>query len=152
MSWIERLDTVEQRLVALASRDLAGLTAPDEPSGEQWDAGQVWAHLAEFGDYWLDELDRVLAADAVVDFGRVKTDAGRVAAIERDRHRPIPELVTRVRAGMALLRGRLQAMTDDDWRKVGHHSTLGDMDIDAQMQHFHVGHYEEHADQLESLV
>jgi hypothetical protein len=23
--------------------------------------------------------------------------------------------------------------------------------VDDQMQHFHVGHYEEHADQLESL-
>jgi hypothetical protein len=26
------------------------------------------------------------------------------------------------------------------------------MDLDAQLTHFHVGHYEEHADQLDSIV
>jgi hypothetical protein len=43
-------------------------------------------------------------------------------------------------------------MSEADWRRVSHHQTLGDMTMDDQMQHFHVGHYEEHADQLESLA
>jgi hypothetical protein len=149
-TWLARLDAVRARLDALATRDLHGLTSPDDKTGEQWEAGQVWAHLAEFGDYWLGELEKVLGGAA--EFGRVKTDPERIAAIERDRTTPLPELIARVHASMDRLRARLVAMTDDDWKKSSHHSTLGDMTIDDQMQHFHVGHYEEHADQLESLT
>ena len=150
MSWVERLDEVEARLDALAERDLSGLTAPDEATGEQWEAGQVWAHLAEFGGYWLGELERVL--DGAAEFGRVKSDAGRIAAIEAGRRLPVATHVEIVLRSMDALRARLESMTNDDWKKVSHHSTLGDMTIDDQMQHFHVGHYEEHADQLESLT
>ena len=126
-----------------------GLTTPDEATGEQWEAGQVWAHLAEFGHYWLDELDKVLAG--AEEFGRVKTDPVRIAAIEAGRHLPVATHIAIVERALDDLRARLVAMTDDDWKKASRHSTLGVMDIDAQMQHFHVGHYEEHADQLESL-
>ena len=150
MNWLERLDAVEARLHSLAQRELNGLTSADEQSGERWEAGQVWAHLAEFGDYWLGELDKVLAGAA--EFGRTKKDPERIAAIERDRNTDRAALVARVDAAIARLRARLVAMTDDDWKKSSHHSTLGDMTIDDQMQHFHVGHYEEHADQLESLT
>ena len=150
MSWLERLDAVRARLDALAERDLHGLTSPDEKTGEQWEAGQVWAHLAEFGDYWLGELDKVLAG--ATEFGRVKTDPERIAAIERDHHTPLPELIARVHASMGRLRWRLASLPDDAWALTSHHQTLGDMTIDDQMQHFHVGHYEEHADQLESLT
>jgi hypothetical protein len=150
VTWVERLDAVRTRLEKLAARDASGLTAPDESTGEQWEAGQVWAHLAEFGGYWLGELDKVLAGAA--SFGRVKTDAGRIAAIEAGRHLPVSVHVEIVERSLDALRARLVAMTDDDWARVSHHSTLGDMTIDDQMQHFHVGHYEEHADQLESLT
>ena len=40
-------------------------------------------------------------------------------------------------------------MTDEDWARTGRHETLGVMDVDTQLRHFHVGHYEEHADQLD---
>ena len=40
-------------------------------------------------------------------------------------------------------------MTDADWSACGRHETLGVMDLDRQLRHFHVGHYEEHADQLD---
>jgi hypothetical protein len=150
MNWLERLDAVQSRLDALAARDLHGLTAPDDATGERWDPGQVWAHLAEFGDYWLDELEQVLAG--APEFGRTKSDPRRIAAIEDGRHRPTSESVRAMRLSMARLRTRLQAMSEADWHKTARHPTLGDMTIDDQMQHFHVGHYEEHADQLESLT
>jgi hypothetical protein len=147
--WIARLDAVRARLRTLAERDLQGLTSPDEATGEQWEAGQVWAHLAEFGHYWLGELENVLGG--AEEFGRVKADPTRVAAIEAGRHLPVSTHVAIVERALDDLRDRLVAMTDDEWKKSGRHSTLGVMDIDAQMRHFHVGHYEEHADQLESL-
>jgi hypothetical protein len=40
-------------------------------------------------------------------------------------------------------------MTNDDWACTGNHETLGVMDLPTQLTHFHVGHYEEHADQLD---
>ena len=38
-----------------------GLTEPDPGGEEQWEAGQVWAHLAEFPRYWLAQAQRVIA-------------------------------------------------------------------------------------------
>ncbi|HUR78539.1 MAG TPA: hypothetical protein VMZ22_11365 [Acidimicrobiales bacterium] len=140
---------MRDRLVELAARDLHGLTAADDATGERWEAGQVWAHLAEFGGYWLGELDKVL--DGAAEFGRVKSDPARVAAIEAGRHLPVSAHVEIVERALDVLRARLLAMTDDDWKRVSRHQTLGEMTIDDQLQHFHVGHYEEHADQLESL-
>jgi hypothetical protein len=82
--FLARVDEVEGGLRrAAAAGAPQGLTAPDEPSGEQWEAGQVWAHLAEFVPYWIGEARSVLTAesDQPVPFGRVKTDPGRIAAI-----------------------------------------------------------------------
>jgi len=45
---IARMAEAERRLAEHAAEVPTGLTAPDPASGEQWDAGQVWAHLAEF--------------------------------------------------------------------------------------------------------
>jgi hypothetical protein len=148
--WLVRLDAVEARLKSLASRDLPGLTSADEATGEQWEAGQVWAHLAEFGAYWLGELDKVLTG--APEFGRIKSDPVRVAAVESGRGLPVSTHVAQVERAIAALRARLESMSEADWRRVSHHQTLGDMTMDDQMQHFHVGHYEEHADQLESLA
>lgn len=156
LTWLDRLDIVEQRLAAHAAgpADLAARTDADAATGETWDAGQVWAHLAEFGRYWLAELDTVIDAssDEPVPFGRVKTDAARVAAIEAGRARPLGSQVKAVREAIDALRARLSEMTAADWRRRGRHSTLGDLDIAAQLEHFHVGHYEEHADQLDQLA
>jgi histidinol-phosphate aminotransferase len=151
--WLDRLDAVEQRLVAHASRSGPGLTGADPATGEQWDGGQVWAHLAEFGRYWLAELDTVVDTPGAepVPFGRVKTDAARVAAIEAGRGQPVASHLHAVRGAIDALRARLAELDEGDWRRVGRHSTLGDMDVPAQLQHFHVGHYEEHADQLDDV-
>ena len=43
-------------------------------------------------------------------------------------------------------------MSVDDWSRVGLHSTLGEMDIARQLDEFHIGHYEQHADQLDELT
>ncbi len=68
-----------------------GLTAADEPTGEQWEEGQVWAHLAEFGAYWRRELRLIVDAgsDDPVPFGRTKRDPHRIAMIEAHRATPV---------------------------------------------------------------
>lgn len=154
MTFAERLDAVERRFAALAERDATGLTDPDPRSGERWDAGQVWAHSAEFPAYWLGEVATVVGAWAgqPVPFGRVKTDAGRLAAIERDRTTDRAELADRVREGVAAVRVRLATLADEAWAAEGVHPTLGVMSLERIVEEFLVGHLEEHATQLESLA
>ena len=96
-----RLDAVEARLRRhAATAPQSGLTDPDPDTPEErWDAGQVWAHLAEFVPYWHGELSSVIGqyAGTPVPFGRTKTDPGRIAAIEVGRNEPASEQVTRTR-------------------------------------------------------
>ena len=72
--FLRRLDAVENRLEAHAAAEIApdALTAPDPPTGERWEAGQVWAHLAEFIPYWQGEAELVVeqGRQEPVGFGR----------------------------------------------------------------------------------
>lgn len=152
-SWLERLDAVERRLRRHAAAAPRGLTAPDPGATERWDAGQVWSHLAEFGGYWLEQLDAVVdsAVPGAVPFGRTKRDPARIAAIERHRDRPFAAQLAGVERAIDALRARLCELDVADWAREGRHETLGRMTIDDQLGHFHVGHYEEHAAQLDGL-
>ncbi len=153
---ISRLDAVEARLAALASTpiDAAALTDADPGSGERWDGGQVWAHLAEFVPYWLEQLRAVTTAfrDEPVPFGRTKTDPARVAAIERDRSLAIAVLWSQTLSDMESLRRFLEVLPEAAWHARGLHPTLGVMDVGGILDEFLVGHLEEHADQLASLT
>jgi len=155
---LQRLDAVEQRLGALAAtpldRERGHLTAPDKPSGEQWEWGQVWAHLAEFVPYWVEQSRQVIAqyGGEPVPFGRTKADAGRVAAIERDRAVETGELWSRLQAQLGDLRVFLGDLPDGAWAARGLHSTLGVMSLERMVDEFMVGHLEQHADQLDGLV
>ena len=152
--WLDRIDDAERRLLAHAAAEHDGLTEPDPGGTERWDQGQVWAHLAEFGDYWQVELATVVDADGdgPVPFGRVKTDPVRVAAIEAGRNEPVEHHLASVLRSLDALRQLLAGLGAADWDRVGRHSTLGDLDVEAQLQHFHVGHVEEHLAQLDSLA
>ena len=153
-----RIDAVEERLKELAVTDPVppGLTRADLPSGERWDWGQAWAHLAEFVPYWIGEVRTILArtgeGGGPVAFGRTKADPDRIRAIERDRHADPRELMARVAGHVAELRQLTRALGDDDWAVVARHPTLGEMSISEIFEEFLVGHLEQHADQLEELT
>lgn len=151
--FLQRLDAAVDRLSRLAEREPPiRLTEPDRGTGERWDAGQVWAHLAEILPYWMGELDRVASGyrGEAVPFGRVKSDPDRIAAIERGRDEA-PPLMERVRHAAGDLRIQLGRLGERGWRAVGVHQTLGRMDASAIVGEFLVGHLEQHADQLEAL-
>lgn len=151
--WLDRLDAVMRRVRAHLDRAHPGRTEPVPGEDETWDAGQVWAHVAEFGDYWLDQLGRILAvgSDEAVPFGRTRRDAERIAAIERGRHDDPVRHLAAVERSADRLAALLAGMDDGDWGRTGKHETLGVMDLDDQLTHFHIGHYEEHADQLDLI-
>ena len=150
-----RLANAERRLVEHASRPVpAGLTEPDAGGEERWEAGQVWAHLAEFPAYWLGQAQRVIAlpTNEPVPFGRVKTDRLRVDAIERDRHTDPAALLERVRSSLADVTDAARNLPPEVWTRRGMHPALGEMTVERLFERFIVAHLEEHADQLDGLA
>jgi hypothetical protein len=152
--FVARLDAVEMRLDRLAAAETpTGLTEPDPGGTERWEAGQVWAHMAEFVPYWHREVESVISGydgDPVA-FGRTREDPGRIAGIEMGRHEAARRLKERVHEAIEELKGYLSARTSAEWNAVGHHSVRGDMDVEAIVGRFIVAHLEEHADQLDGL-
>ena len=106
--------------------------------------------------YWLGEVERILGQSAAdtepVPFGRVKTDPARIAAIAQGRRRDVTVNLETTRRNLDSLRAYLAGLSKDDWRRVGRHSTLGEMDVARQLSEFHVGHAEQHLDQLDGLA
>jgi len=152
---LARLADAERRLAEHADAPLpSGLTDPDPGDDERWEAGQVWAHLAEFPGYWLAQAERVVAlpTSEPVPFGRVKTDANRIEAIERDRHTDPAALLQRVRASLAKVSDAARNLPAEAWTRRGMHPTRGEMTVESIVERFIVEHLEEHADQLDSLA
>jgi len=150
----ERLEMIDRRLAEHAGNlPGGGLTQPDADTQERWEAAQVWAHMAEFVAYWLDQAQGVVARfqDEPVDFGRVKTDPGRIAAIESGRHAPIGELAAATRAGLEANRRFLDRLAPEQLHARGRHQTLGEMDVEGLIDRFVVAHMEEHLAQLDGL-
>ena len=138
--FVTRLDAVVIRLDAHAGHLHDGLTGADPRTGDRWDQGQVWAHLAEFIPYWIVELGTILAADEPPGFGRTKADSRRLGEIERRREDP-----------PAALRDLLLRLDPDAWGRRGIHPTLGSMTVTEIVEDFLVGHLEQHATQLDGL-
>jgi hypothetical protein len=128
-----RLDRVRRRLADHAARPLpSGLTDPDPGASERWEAGQVWAHLAEFPAYWLTQLQHVVAearAGEPVPFGRTKADAGRIEAIERERRTDPAELLRRVSADIDAVVAAAASWPPEAWQWRGLHPTRGEMTV-----------------------
>ena len=153
--FVARLDAGEQRLAELAAAETpSGMTEPDPGGTERWEAGQVWAHMAEFVGYWQREIESVVGGynGTPVPFGRTKEDPGRLSGIELGRHEAIRQLKSRHDASVAELKRYLATLTPAEWSAVGHHAVRGDMDVHAILGRFVVSHLEEHADQLEGLA
>ncbi len=152
--FIARIQYVAMWLEEHSRRTVPGLTDPDPKTGEQWEWGQVWAHLGEFIPYWIEQVRRVLRwpGSEPVPFGRIKTDPYRVAAIERDRGVPPHELMERLKGHLAELWEFVDQIPQEGWSRTGAHQTLGVMDVRQIVDEFLVGHLEEHEAQLRQLV
>jgi DinB superfamily len=149
-------DDRAERLLAAAGRIRASarvvpsdaLTDPDPDSGERWDRGQVLAHVAEMLPYWAQQAE-LIAAGRQDRFGRVRSDPGRVGAIERDRREDPQWLLGRIDEGVAVVLALLERLDAQAMARIGHHQTLGEMTVAEIIDRFAVAHLEEHADQLD---
>jgi DinB family protein len=153
-----RLAAAWARLASLQPAVIAGAPWPlaerfDHTPEASWGPPEVLAHLAEMMPYWLGEVERILAGPAgSVPFGRIGTDANRIAIIERDRTLPAGELFERIEIGLDRWTTRVQALTADEWTRLGSHPTRGDMSVAAIVERMIASHTEEHAEQLEGLL
>src|SRR5690348_16162289 len=106
--FLQRADAVEARLAGLAASPLrpGAQTDADPGTGERWDAGHVWAHMAEFVAYWTDQIRAISAAyrGEPVPFGRTRDDEGRIGAITRDRSVAIAVLWSQTLTDIEMLR------------------------------------------------
>ncbi len=104
--------------------------------------------------YWLGEVERILAGPpgAAVPFGRIGTDAHRIARIEQDRSLPVSELFDRIDVGLDRWVQRVGALTADDWARQGSHPTRGDMTVAAIADRQIAEHTAEHVEQLTELL
>src|SRR5262249_59908 len=112
-AFLDRLERVEPRLRAHPDAPpYPGLTDPDPGTGEQWEGGQVWAHLVEILPYWMGQV-RALVAGASPEpapFGRVKANAARIDAIEAGRHVPPPAQMEALAIAIDELRRLLESL------------------------------------------
>ncbi len=152
---LARLEEAETRLAHLAASSLLPGRHDPGPGGEEaWDAGQVWAHLAEFPAYWLAQAERIVAAptERPARFGRATDAPERVGPIEAGRHRPVVELWAACREGIEQVRTFTRAATAQDWARQGDHVVRGPLSAGFVLEAFVGGHLLEHAAQLESLA
>ena len=154
---VARMQAAEARLAAHAAAERPGLTRADEATGERWERGQVFAHLAEFPTYWVGQIRAILAARVAgepepIPFGRTKTDPGRLGSIEARRGDDPLGLLTDVGSGISAATGLCRSLTLEDWQTCGRHPTLGSMTVAQIVSRFLVDHLEEHAAQLDELA
>jgi hypothetical protein len=152
---LARLDEAEVRLARLASVPKpGGRSEPDPGSSERWDAGQTWAHLAEFPAYWLAQAECIVAApsDQPARFGRTSDAPERVEPIEAQREVPVDVLWATCRLGIERVRAFALVASETDWAREGEHVVRGPVSAGFVLEAFVGGHLLEHAAQLERLA
>ena len=151
--FLARLDAVGERLRQSAAESPGGATAPDGVTGETWEVTQVWAHMAEFIPYWIEQADHVVSrwCGEPIPFGRTKKDPIRVAAIAAGRGQSVEASWAAVEVGITQLHVWITRLEATSWNVVGQHETMGSMPLPRIVDEFLVGHLDEHLAQLDEL-
>ena len=122
----------------------------------RWGPPELLAHVAEMLRYWLGEIERILADPASgtepVLFGRLETDALRIAIIERDRTLPFRELYARITGESERIAARLAELSPEEARRRGTHPRYGETDVTATVDRHIVDHLERHVAQLQEIL
>jgi hypothetical protein len=154
----DRLVAAGRRLVAMGPAVEAGEPWPlsdaygEEPEAS-WGPKELLAHVAEMIPYWHGQIDLVLAGDGEpVPFGRVASDADRIARIGDDRRLPAGTLLARIEDGLADVAAALRGLGPDGLGRVGRHPTREDMTVEAIVGRMLIGHLEEHEQQLRGIL
>ena len=151
-SWLQRIDAVEARLRAQVER-VGGKTGANPRTGETWERGQVWGHLAEFIAFWTEQAGDVIDEyrGEPVAYGRKGDNSARSAAIESGLEMPIETLWEEVRSDLAQLRNFLDALPENWSSAVGRRDSQEEVRVEDIIERSLIGHLEEHAAQLDAI-
>lgn len=154
----DRLLDAHARVAALRPAVEAGVPWPASPNfGHEpestWNPPELLAHLAEMLPYWMGQIERILDGyPEPVPFGRVATNEERIAAIGRERTRPVGELFDEVAGGAQAAAARLRELSEEQLEHRGTHPTLGEMTVSAVAERMFIRHLGEHEEQLRSIL
>ena len=152
-SWLARLDP-RGGTPGGCRHPRRGADRGDPTTGEQWEAGQVWGHIAEFIQFWVEQAGDVIDAyqGEPVPFGRIRSDPTRLAGIEQGRHAAIETMWQEVQADLGDLRRFLAALPGAlvGFSRPPFNSRA--LPTDRIIETFLIDHLEEHAAQLEGLA
>ncbi|HET9458345.1 MAG TPA: DinB family protein [Candidatus Limnocylindrales bacterium] len=157
---IERFEAAARQLGELGPEIEAGEPWPLSPAyGEEpeadWGPKELLAHVAEMIPYWIAQIEAILARDAGSDpapFGRVATDAARIARIGADRQHPAGALLERIEASAAVAANRLRALDPAQRARRGLHPRRGELTVEAIVPPFLADHLAEHVRQLREIL
>ena len=154
----DRLLAAHARFDALRPGVVAGAPWPasanfgHEPESS-WNPPELLAHVAEMLTYWMGQIERILEGyPEPVPFGRVATNEERIAAIGRERTRPVGDLFDQVASGARAAAARLREIPDDQLERRGTHPTLGEMTVAAVAERMFIRHLGEHEEQLRGIL
>ncbi len=124
-----------------------------EPEAD-WGPRELLAHVEEMLPYWTAQLGNVLAGDpgVAVPFGRVATDARRLARIEADRQRSTADLLGGIDAGLDPAVAFVAGLSTADGERRALHPVRGEMTVRGALELFLVNHLEEHLVQLRGIL
>jgi len=161
---IARMSAAASSLDGMATAIDAGRPWPTGPLAgkgpeSEWGPPEILAHVAEMVEYWLDQMNRVIAAGGgsgaeagPVPMGRSTGDAQRIGAIERDRWRTTSELLARIHGSIDRYARRLPELPGADWRRVGLHPLRGEMTVSGMLDVLVLTHLDEHVLQVRAAL
>jgi hypothetical protein len=155
---LERLQAARDGLAATRPAVETGAPWPmaavyDDSDEARWGPGEVLAHLAEMAQYWLGEIERVLAgATEPVPFGRISTDQVRILVVGRDRSLPPRELYDRIDDALTRFDRRWRELTPAELARRGLHPLRGEFTVATMPDRFIVRHLAEHVTQIETIL
>lgn len=160
------MDDLARRIRAAGSA-VAGLREPLEaaepwPLSEHWgtepeaDWGprEVLAHVDEMLPYWTSQLRGVLTGDpsTAVPFGRIASDASRLARIDEARRLAVGQLIDDIERGAGEAGSFVEGLSPEDGERRGLHPTRGELTVRDSVERFLTTHFEEHVEQLRGIL
>jgi hypothetical protein len=112
----------------------------DQRVGAKWSVTENVAHLARYHEVFLERIHRILIEDQpVITAYRAETDPEWPAWQPRS----FEEAKQRLHASREALIPILQALTGDQWRRVGRHARYGALSLRGWLELFlvHEGHH-----------
>ena len=126
----------------------------DHAPEASWGPPEVLAHIAEMVSFWDTELSRIATSGLPepVPFGRLATDADRLATIERERQLPPTQLFDMIATRSATFLAHWVSWTPAERRRLGLHPVRGELSVTDCAERFIAGHVDEHVTQLQGSL